>query len=166
MVHKPIVVYGDPVLLRRAEPVTKIDDDLIRLVKDMQDAMLANFGVGLAAPQLGASLRVIVLDTSDGKDPDQQLVLLNPELIDAHGESVAEEGCLSLPGFVTEMSRAASVVVRGLSIEGKAIEIEAEGLPARALQHEIDHLNGILIIHSLNPLQRDLFERKWKQRQS
>jgi len=114
---------------------------------------------------LGASVRVIVLDTSAGRDATQRLVLLNPELTEMSSEEVADEGCLSIPEFVTSVQRATSVTVVGQDLNGQSIEVQAEGLAARAIQHEIDHINGRLIVDFLNPLQRDLFERRFREQQ-
>ena len=164
MSTRPITLYGDPVLTTVAEPVGKVNSYLIKLVEDMRDTMYASHGVGLAAPQVSESVRLVVIDTSQGNDPNQQLVLINPEVVEGEGEEVSEEGCLSIPEVIAEVSRANKIVVRATTLKGKTVEIQAEGLPARALQHEIDHLNGRLIIDSFNPLQRDLFERKWSQR--
>ena len=166
MPRRQIVIYGAPVLQRGAEPVASISSDVIELAEDMQATMYANQGVGLAAPQVGASVRVIVLDASGGRDPKQRLVLLNPEILEMSGEESAEEGCLSIPEFVTDIRRATLVRVVGQTLNGKSIEVEAEGLAARAIQHEIDHLNGRLIVDFLNPLQRDIFEHKFRQEQS
>ena len=166
MPRRHVVIYGAPVLQRKADPITHIRGNVIQLVDDMQATMYANQGIGLAAPQLGASVRVIVLDTSGGKDPEQRLVLLNPRILEMSSEENAEEGCLSIPGFVTHIPRATLLKVVGQTLDGKSIEVEAEGLAARAIQHEIDHINGRLIIDFLNPLQRDLFERKFRQEQA
>ena len=166
MPEREIVIYGDPVLQKSADTVTVVKSDVIRLVEDMQATMYASHGVGLAAPQVGASLRVIVLDTSAGRDAKQRLVLLNPELTETSGEDFAEEGCLSIPEFVTRVPRATSVTVVGQNLNGKSVEVQAEGLAARTIQHEIDHINGRLIVDFLNPLQRDLFERRFRQQQS
>lgn len=164
MAVRRIVVFGDPVLVGEAQKVDAIEPRLVKLVEDMNDTMYANRGVGLAAPQLGAPVQVIVFDTSGGKDAKKKIALLNPVLIERlDGEEEAEEGCLSIPEFVTNVTRASRVVVRGQALDGKTMEIEASGLAARVIQHEIDHLLGRLIIDALNPLQRDLFERKWNQ---
>nr|HDM58830.1 peptide deformylase [Bacillota bacterium] len=165
MSEREIVIYGDPVLQKKSEPITMIRSNVIRLAEDMQATMYANRGVGLAAPQVGALVRVIVLDASAGRDPKQRLVLLNPELKEMTSEDFAEEGCLSIPEFVTRVPRATSVTVIGQNLSGKSVEVRAEGLAARAIQHEIDHLNGRLIVDFLNPLQRDLFERRFRQQQ-
>lgn len=136
-----IVEIGDPVLREKAQPVTKITPALLRLLDDMTETMYAYHGVGLAAPQVGISKRVIVVDAGKGL-----YQLLNPEIIAASGSVTDREGCLSIPGVWGEVTRAAAVTVRGLNRSGETVEIKAEGFFARALQHEIDHLDGILFI--------------------
>ncbi|MBN1591654.1 MAG: peptide deformylase [Candidatus Coatesbacteria bacterium] len=163
MPRRRIVIYGDPVLQKDAESITSISSSIIALAEDMQAAMYAGNGVGLAAPQVGASVRLIVLDPSAGRDPRQRLVVINPEILEMEEEETAEEGCLSIPEFVTDVSRARLIRAIGMTMDGKSVEIEAEGLAARAFQHELDHLNGRLLIDFLNPLQRDIFERKYQQ---
>ncbi|WP_334111158.1 peptide deformylase [Thermodesulfitimonas autotrophica] len=136
-----IVEIGDPVLREKAQPVTKITPALLRLLDDMTETMYAYHGVGLAAPQVGVSKRVIVVDAGKGL-----YQLINPEIIAVSGSETDREGCLSIPGVWGEVTRAAAVTVRGLNRSGETVEIEAEGFFARALQHEIDHLDGILFI--------------------
>jgi peptide deformylase len=136
-----IVEIGDPVLREKAQPVAKITPALLRLLDDMTETMYAYHGVGLAAPQVGVSKRVIVVDAGKGL-----YQLINPEIIAVSGSETDREGCLSIPGVWGEVTRAAAVTVRGLSRSGETVEIEAEGFFARALQHEIDHLDGILFI--------------------
>ncbi|GAW91425.1 peptide deformylase [Calderihabitans maritimus] len=136
-----IVKVGDPILREKAAKVNKITPAVIRLLENMADTMYEAKGVGLAAPQIGVSKRVIVVDVGNGL-----IEMINPEIIESSGSEVAVEGCLSIPGVHGEVERAARVKVRGLNRKGKEIEIEGEGLLARALQHEIDHLNGVLFI--------------------
>ncbi|GFN24024.1 peptide deformylase [Thermanaeromonas sp. C210] len=136
-----IVTLGEPVLREKAQPVTKITPNLLRLIDNMAETMYFAPGVGLAAPQIGVSKRVIVVDVGDGL-----VELINPEIIAAEGTEVGIEGCLSIPGVQGEVPRAARVVVRGLDRYGRGREYNARGLFARALQHEIDHLDGILFI--------------------
>ncbi|MBE3580771.1 MAG: peptide deformylase [Thermoanaerobacteraceae bacterium] len=136
-----IVTLGEPVLREKAQPVTKITPNLLRLIDNMAETMYFAPGVGLAAPQIGVSKRVIVVDVGDGL-----VELINPEIIAAEGTEVGIEGCLSVPGVQGEVPRAARVVVRGLDRYGRGREYNARGLFARALQHEIDHLDGILFI--------------------
>jgi peptide deformylase len=156
----PIVKYLDPVLERPGKPIEKFDDELQTLVADMFESMYAAQGIGLAAPQVGKSLRITVIDVSSGKNPEAKLVLANPEVIYAEGEQREEEGCLSLPGFRGYVMRPQYVTVRAQDASGKEFEMRAEGLLARAFCHEIDHLNGVLFITHLSMLKRDLIKRK------
>ncbi|MCS7215182.1 MAG: peptide deformylase [Thermodesulfovibrio sp.] len=154
--------YPDAVLKKKAETISDINGDLQKLIDNMIETMYNANGVGLAAPQVGVLKRLIVVDTSPREENQSLLVLINPEIINAEGEILSEEGCLSLPGFITRLKRKEKVVVKGLDRKGKEIEIEATGLLARALQHEIDHLDGILLIDKLSPLKRELFRKKLK----
>ncbi len=148
-----------PTLKRPAEPVSRIDDDLVRLMEQMLATMYEAPGIGLAAPQVGVSRRVVVIDTSEAKD--QPLHLVNPRVTWTSGETaVAEEGCLSLPGQFAEVKRPAAVKVAYLDARESEREIEAEGLLARCLQHEIDHLNGILFVDHLSALKRNMIMRR------
>lgn len=153
--------YPDEVLKKKAELITDIDGDLQKLIDDMIETMYNSNGIGLAAPQVGVSKRLIIVDTSSRQENQSLVVLINPEIINSEGEILSEEGCLSLPGFITRLKRNEKVFVRGLNRKGKPIEIEATGLLARALQHEIDHLDGILLIDRISPLKRELFRRKY-----
>ncbi len=136
-----IKTYGDPVLRLKAEPVKRVTKRVTKIIKDMVETMYAADGAGLAAPQIGISRQIIVIDVGDGP-----IVLLNPKLIEEEGEDLDVEGCLSIPGKKAYVKRAAKVRVRAQNEQGKTIEIEGEGMLARALQHEIDHLKGILYI--------------------
>jgi peptide deformylase len=136
-----IVTLGDPVLREKAKPVEKVNAAVRRLLDDMAETMYDARGIGLAAPQVGVAKRVIVVDAGQGL-----YQLINPEIIEAQGTETDREGCLSIPGVWGEVSRAVQVTVRALNREGETVEVEAEGLFARALQHEIDHLDGILFI--------------------
>ncbi|HXE91711.1 MAG TPA: peptide deformylase [Terriglobales bacterium] len=156
----PIVKFGDPVLERPAAPVTVFDDELRKLVEDMFESMYAAHGVGLAAPQIGISKRLAVIDVSFKEDPGAKLVLVNPEIIHKEGKQRSSEGCLSLPEFRAEVTRAHRVTVRAQDLEGKVFEKTGEDLLARALLHETDHLNGRLFIHHISALKRDLIKRK------
>ncbi|HHW43752.1 peptide deformylase [Desulfofundulus thermobenzoicus] len=136
-----IVLYGDEVLREKARPVTRITPNILKLLDNMRDTMYDARGVGLAAPQVGVSKRVIVVDTGEGL-----IELINPEIVEARGEETDTEGCLSLPDMLGEVPRAVEVRVRGLDRHGRPVEHQASGFLARALQHEIDHLDGILFI--------------------
>lgn len=159
MIH-PIVKYGDPVLETPALPVESFGEDLQKLVADMFESMYAAQGVGLAAPQIGISRRVAVIDVTNGKNPEAKIVIANPEIIHTEGEQREEEGCLSVPGFRGHVLRPAYVTVRAQDAAGASFEMRGEGLLARAFCHEIDHLNGILFITHLSLLKRDIIKRK------
>jgi len=156
----PIVKYGDPVLETPAKPVEKFGEELEKLVADMFESMYAARGVGLAAPQIGISLRLAVIDVSDGKNAEAKIVCANPEMVHVEGEQREEEGCLSLPGFRGHVARPLYVTVRAQDASGKAFEMRGEGLLARAFCHEMDHLNGVLFINHLSLLKRDMIKRK------
>jgi peptide deformylase len=159
----PIVYYPEPVLETQGATVSEDEfdtPDLHQLVNDMFESMYAAKGVGLAAPQIGISRRIAVVDLSVGEDPSQTLVLINPEVISKRGHQTSEEGCLSVPGFREQVTRAQQVTVRAQDVKGAVFEKTAEELLARALQHEIDHLNGKLYISHVSSLKRDLIRRK------
>jgi peptide deformylase len=164
-----IRTYPDPVLREKARPVAEITDDLRLLIDEMTETMYAASGVGLAAPQVGRSVRVIVVDVSamvgEGEPGSGLIALVNPAVRETDGVALAEEGCLSLPDFTTEVRRAERVVVTGIDRDGARVEIEAEGFFARALQHEIDHLEGTLIIDSASYLSREFYKKKARKRQ-
>jgi peptide deformylase len=156
-----IVKYGDPVLETPAQPVEEFGTTELReLVESMFESMYAAKGLGLAAPQIGVSRRVAVIDPSAGQDPAARVVLINPEIIEQSGRQVGEEGCLSIPGFREDVKRALHVRLRAHNVDGELFEISGEELLARAMQHELDHLNGILFISHISPLKRDLIKRK------
>jgi peptide deformylase len=163
MIH-PIVLFGDPVLEKEADKVTAFDTpELNKLLEEMFESMYAARGVGLAAPQIGIGKRIAVIDLSVGSDPDQRLVLINPEITARHGMEASEEGCLSLPGFREQVSRPTKVTVRALNAKGESFETTGEGLLARAMLHETDHLHGKLYIQHVSALKRDLIRRKVKK---
>jgi peptide deformylase len=156
-----IVKYGDPVLEKQAETVTDFDTpELHQLLADMFESMYAAKGVGLAAPQIGISKRIAVIDLSVGDDPSQRFVLINPEIIRREGAQQGEEGCLSLPGFRENVARPFRVTVRAQDAKGEWFEKTGEELLARAILHETDHLNGRLYITHVSALKRDLIRRK------
>jgi len=156
----PIVKFGDPVLEKRGEPVTQFGEELKKLVDDMFESMYAARGVGLAAPQIGISKRLAVIDVSFKEDPDAKLVLANPEIIRKDGRQRGSEGCLSIPEFREEVTRAKSVTVRAQDVNGNWYEKTGEELLARAFLHETDHLDGKLYISHISALKRDLIKRK------
>jgi peptide deformylase len=155
-----IVKFGDPVLERPAEPVTVFDDDLRKLIDDMFESMYEARGVGLAAPQIGISKRLAVIDITFKEDPDAKLVLANPEILHAEGKHTQPEGCLSIPEFREPVKRAQKVTIRAQDAHGKWYEKTGEDLLARAFLHETDHLNGKLYISHISALKRDLMKRK------
>ena len=159
MIH-PIVKYGDEVLAKKSAPITAFDGDLQKLIEDMFESMYAAQGVGLAAPQIGVSRHIAVIDTSGGKDPNARLVLINPEIIATEGKQSEEEGCLSIPSFREKVKRPAKATVRALDRHGKEFTLTGEGLLARAFCHETDHLNGRLFLSHLSSLKRELIARK------
>jgi peptide deformylase len=158
-----IVKYGDPVLEKPGTPVQKFDAELEELAEDMFASMYAAQGVGLAAPQIGKSMRLAVVDVSVGKNPEAKIVLINPEVTHAEGEVREEEGCLSIPGFRGYVVRPQFVTVKAQNVKGEPFEIRGENLLARAFCHEIDHLNGILFLQHLGMLKRDMIKRKIKK---
>lgn len=156
----PIVKYGDPVLEKPAEAITEFKDELQKLVDDMFESMYAAHGVGLAAPQIGISKRIVVIDINFKEDPKDKLVLVNPEIIRMEGRQRGSEGCLSLPEFREDVTRPNVVTVRAQDLQGKWFETTGEELLARALMHETDHLNGKLYISHVSALKRDIMKRK------
>jgi peptide deformylase len=159
----PIVKFGDPVLEKQGATVSEFDDELKKLVDDMFESMYAAHGVGLAAPQIGISKRVAVIDVTFKEDPKAKLVLVNPEIIHKEGRQRGTEGCLSIPDFREEVTRAKTVTVRAQDLKGKFFEHTGEDLLARALLHETDHLNGRLYISHISALKRDLIKRRIKK---
>ncbi len=158
-----ILKYPHPTLKKRSETVSLIDEDVRKLFHDMRETMYAAGGIGLAACQVGVSRRVIVLDVSP-MDPQHSFVaLVNPEIISEEGETDHEEGCLSVPDYLEKIKRKEKIGVKGLSPEGKEIKIEGDGILAIALQHEIDHTNGILILDRVSRLKRELYRNRLKK---
>ncbi len=156
----PIVKFGDPVLETPAETITVFDDELRKLIEDMFESMYEAHGVGLAAPQIGISKRLAVIDVSFKEDPNGKLVLVNPEVIKVEGKHTQQEGCLSLPEFHENVTRPKKVTIRAQDAHGKWYEKTGDDLLARAFSHEIDHLNGRLYISHISALKRDLIKRK------
>ncbi len=152
--------FGNAVLEKPAEKVTVFDEELKKLVEDMFESMYAARGVGLAAPQIGISLRIAVVDVTFKEDPEAKLVLINPEIIHKEGRHAQSEGCLSIPDFRENVSRAKVVTVRAQDLTGNVFEKTGDDLLARAFQHETDHLNGKLYISHISALKRDLIKRK------
>lgn len=158
-----VVKWPDPVLAKPGETVTVFDAKLKKLTEEMFESMYAAQGIGLAAPQIAISQRITVIDVSFKKNPEEKIVLINPEIVDRTGKQVEEEGCLSLPEIREKVSRAEWVKVKAQDVTGEWFEIEGTELLARAMQHEIDHLDGVLFIDRLSRLKRDLVIRKIKK---
>jgi len=162
---REIVKYPDPVLEVPTEPVTEFNDELRQFVDDMFESMYAAKGIGLAAPQVGVSKRLTVIDLSFKERPEERIVLINPEIILKEGKQYEEEGCLSLPEIREKVSRAAKVKVRAQDLDGNWFEMGGTELLSRAFQHEIDHLDGILFFRRVSALKRDLILRKIRKMQ-
>jgi peptide deformylase len=163
---REIKKYPDPVLRNKTSHVERIDGTLDRLIEDMIETMHAAPGVGLAANQVGVPLQLAVIDLSTREDDDQRyplIVIINPEILSFEGSVLEEEGCLSIPDYAEKVKRAARVKVRAQDRAGKTFEIEAEGLLAKALQHEIDHLNGLLFVDRLSALKKSIFKRRHRK---
>ena len=158
-----ILKYPNPKLKKKSQPVEKIDPSFRQLVQNLAETLYAAPGVGLAAPQVGYLLRLVVIDVTPVNQPKNLLVLINPEIISSEGECTWEEGCLSVPDFNEEVKRKKKVVVRCRNLEGETVEIEGNDLLAIVLQHEIDHLDGILFVDHLSQLKRDLYKRQLKK---
>jgi peptide deformylase len=155
--------YPEKILKRKTVPVETIDSDIYHLIDDMIETMYAARGIGLAANQVGVSKRLCVIDTSGREEKSQLIVLINPSIVEKEGSEESDEGCLSVPGYLPVIKRSAKVSVKGLNREGKPVQLEATGLLARALQHEIDHLDGLLIIDRISPIKREFFKKRYKR---
>ena len=160
---RPILRLGDSILSEPARAVDTITPEIEILIDDMIETMYAAPGIGLAAPQVGVSLKIFVIDLSLGKDPTGLHTLINPQFIEREGMQLEEEGCLSIPGFTATVARPSRVVVEGLNRHGEKYRLEGTGLLARALQHEVDHLNSCLFVDRLRGISRDLILRKVKK---
>ncbi|HLV67457.1 MAG TPA: peptide deformylase [Polyangiaceae bacterium] len=154
MATRTVLKYPDPRLREKAKPVEAVTDEIRTLVDDMAETMYASKGCGLAAPQIGVSLRVFVVDCAGEDEASDLRIFINPEIVESRGTQTWSEGCLSLPGVSEEIKRAERVTVRALDRDGRPFELEADGLLAVAIQHELDHLNGVLMIDKLSALKR------------
>ena len=163
MAIRRIRTYPDTVLREPAEPVTNIDGKIQQLIDDMADTMYNAPGIGLTSNQVGELFRVIIFDTSPKDEPNDLTVLINPEIVEADGIIVDEEGCLSVVDYRADVKRAECVTVKGIDREGNPITLKEEGLTAIVLQHEVDHLNGILFIDRISKLKRELYKRRLKK---
>jgi len=160
MALRKILTYPEDILRQKALPVEDFGPELQRLIDDMLETMYAAPGVGLAAPQVGVPLQVLVIDTSSGADPAQRVILVNPEILSSEGIDECDEGCLSFPGLTAAVRRAKRIAVRGRDRSGAEVVVEGEELLARALQHEIDHLEGTLLVDRLSPVRREIIRKK------
>ena len=158
-----IRTFPDPVLRKLTQPVDNITDEILKLSEDMIETMKLSNGAGLAANQVGVSVRLITIDDHLNIKENKPIILINPAIVEAESEEIAEEGCLSVPQFYEFVKRAKKILVRGVNLKGEMIQLECEGHLARALQHEIDHLNGLLYIDRLSPAKRDVIKRKLKK---
>lgn len=163
MARLPIRIYGDSVLRTRAEEITKVDDRIRKLSSEMIRTLKGASGMGLAANQVGETVRLFVVDRSVFQVDDSPLIVINPEVMEVHGEQIEEEGCLSIPGTFADVTRPLKTVVKGIGLDEKELVIEAQGVLSRVLAHEIDHLNGILFIDHLSSIKRKLLSRKLKK---
>lgn len=161
----PITKYGASVLRAKAKEVAEVTPEIRKIVEDMFESMYAARGIGLAAPQIGLSQQIIVLDGSPHYEDCEKIALVNPVILENKGEDVMTEGCLSVPGLEGDVARATELVVQGLDLSGKQIEIKAKGMQARIFQHEIDHINGMLYIDRVSPLARTMMQSKLKKLQ-
>ena len=160
-----IVKYGDPVLERVGEPVTEFGDELKKLVSDMFETMHEARGVGLAAPQVGVSKRLFVMDCSAGRDPEARVALVNPVVLRVEGDQTGDEGCLSFPGVFFPVKRSLRAVVRAQDLKGEEFEFDGMELEARCMLHETDHCDGIVFLDRTTPLKRELARRKIRRLQ-
>jgi peptide deformylase len=160
---RPIVLWGSEVLEKPSDPVTDITGDEVKLVQDMIETMYKAPGVGLAAPQIGVSKRIMVTDTSSGEKKDHLFTIVNPEIVETIGEQYEEEGCLSIPGFSATVVRPKKIVLSGVDLNGKEIVIEGSDLLARAFCHEMDHLDGRFFLDHLSFIKRDMIKRRIKK---
>jgi len=161
-----IMVYGNPVLTRKAEEIRNIDDGMVRLANDMIYTMHAAPGIGLAAPQVNRSVRLITVDLSVGERSEDIIILINPEILSAEGSDILEEGCLSVPDVNEKIDRPFRVSVKGFDMRGKEKKFDASGLLARVLCHEIDHLNGKLFIDHLSPLKKGMVKKRLRKQKN
>ncbi len=164
MARRAIVLYPDPILLTPTERVATIDDGIVALVRDMVETMHAAPGIGLAANQVGVGKRVCVVDLSVGEKPEDLHVLINPRIVEVSGREVAEEGCLSFPDIHIDVERPFVATVEAEGLDGKTFRVSADGLLARAMQHEMEHLDGRVFIQNLSPLKRSLLKRQIEKR--
>lgn len=166
MAVRTILHYPDPRLREKARPVAELTTEIRQLIEDMAETMYAAPGVGLAATQLGEPHRIFVIDIASDDEPSQLRVFINPEIVAREGDLVWEEGCLSFPGVTEDIDRAAKIRVRALGVDGKPFELDAEDLLSVAVQHELDHLDGVLMIDRMGALKKRIVDRKMRRRES
>jgi peptide deformylase len=161
MANLGITKYGAKVLRKVAEPVEEINDEVITIINDMLETLYSSKdGVGIAAPQIGVSKRIIIIDTNPSDASSKPIILINPEIVEKEGESIAEEGCLSVPDIRADVKRCERIIVEGLDHEGNKIRVESKDLLARVFQHEIDHINGTLFIDHISKLKQQLIKKR------
>jgi peptide deformylase len=165
MAIREIRRYPEKVLREKTSPVSDFNTELRKLIDDMVETMYAAPGIGLAANQVGIPKQVIVIDVSGRGESSDLITLVNPRIVEASGESEIEEGCLSIPGYTTVVKRAEKVKVAGVDLDGKPVEITGEGILAKALQHEIDHINGVLFIDKIGRIKREFFKKRYTRQQ-
>lgn len=163
MEHRHILIYPEPVLKTRAQEIDNIDLDVVTLAQDMEEAMYKAPGVGLAAPQVGSSKRLILVDPTAGKEPGKLMVVINPVIVESDGKAFDSEMCLSVPEVSVDVPRSERIIIQGVNMDGKEVRIEAEGFLARIFQHEIDHLNGRVILDYASTLKRAIYLKKKKK---
>jgi peptide deformylase len=163
MAGRAVVTYGNPFLKRRAREIKEIDASVKKLAEEMFETLERSRGVGLAAPQVGVPLRLIVLSIPNEDGTRWKCAIVNPELVSKNGKMTSEEGCLSIPGIYEEISRAEEVEVKGLDLEGKEIRVKGKGLLAKAVQHELDHIDGVLIVDRLSAIKRHVLQRRLRK---
>lgn len=161
MARLPLVYYPDKVLKVRAAEITEINQEIADLVRDMAETMYASSGIGLAAPQVDRSLRLMTVDVDPDEDGASLMHFINPVIVEAHGRTTYEEGCLSFPGITADVKRRDSIRVQAFDVSGSPIDLEADGLLSICIQHELDHLNGITFVDRLNPVQKKLVLRRY-----
>ena len=160
MAYMQIKTYPDPVPRKACKSLDNNDDTIVTLCNDMVETMRLAHGAGLAANQVGVSVQLCVLDSRSKRD-DKPIILINPIIVESDSEEIAEEGCLSFPKFYEYVKRSKTVLVKGINLKGEPFELECDGFLARAVQHELDHLNGVLLIDHLSPVKKDLFKKKY-----
>jgi peptide deformylase len=163
MAKRDVVTYPQATLRKKSTAIVEIGQDIRDLIRDMRETMYSSQGIGLAAPQVGVNQKVIVVDVTIYQPEQKPFALINPEIVSGEGEVESTEGCLSVPGVLETIKRNEKVTVRGLSEEGEQVEIEATGMLAICLQHEIDHLNGMTIVERLSPIKRELVRKRLKK---